>query len=134
MRLAIILLALGLVTLGCVSEDVVCNKPYIRVGTGCCLDSDDNGICDSDEVPPRIEPIVKTCSGSGDDYCDNDTRYHDAVCDNGMWAYESETCEHGCEDGACMTAPSCSDGTGASACSNVTSTTNARQVRRRPLR
>ncbi|MBU1029605.1 MAG: hypothetical protein ABIC91_00055 [Nanoarchaeota archaeon] len=29
---------------------VVCNNPYIRVGTGCCLDVDNNSICDSDEV------------------------------------------------------------------------------------
>jgi hypothetical protein len=26
-----------------------CDKPYIRVGSECCLDNDDNGICDSDE-------------------------------------------------------------------------------------
>lgn len=28
---------------------VICNKPYIRVGIGCCLDRDDNQICDKDE-------------------------------------------------------------------------------------
>jgi hypothetical protein len=26
-----------------------CNKPYILVGTGCCLDQNDNNVCDSDE-------------------------------------------------------------------------------------
>lgn len=34
-----------------------CNKPYILVGTSCCLDKNDNSICDSDEVKeePKIE-------------------------------------------------------------------------------
>ena len=30
-------------------ELVVCNSPYMRHGTDCCLDKDDNSICDSDE-------------------------------------------------------------------------------------
>lgn len=29
---------------------VVCNKPYIRVGIECCLDQNDNKICDKDET------------------------------------------------------------------------------------
>jgi len=29
---------------------VICNKPYIRVGMECCLDQNDNSICDSDEI------------------------------------------------------------------------------------
>jgi hypothetical protein len=29
---------------------VVCNKPYIKVGNDCCLDRNDNSICDKDEV------------------------------------------------------------------------------------
>ncbi len=32
---------------------VVCNPPYIRHGTGCCLDINENGICDEDEMPER---------------------------------------------------------------------------------
>ena len=28
---------------------VICNFPYMRNGTGCCLDQNGNGICDSDE-------------------------------------------------------------------------------------
>jgi len=31
-------------------EAIVCNKPYIQVGQDCCLDKDDNTICDKDEV------------------------------------------------------------------------------------
>lgn len=30
-------------------QQTVCNKPYILVGNDCCLDKDDNGICDKDE-------------------------------------------------------------------------------------
>ena len=30
-------------------ETIECNEPYILVGTDCCLDKDDNSICDKDE-------------------------------------------------------------------------------------
>src|SRR3989344_4186714 len=30
-------------------DTIVCNTPYIRVGTNCCLDKDNNKICDKDE-------------------------------------------------------------------------------------
>jgi hypothetical protein len=33
---------------GC-SKEIVCNSPYMRMGTGCCLDTDNNSICDDDE-------------------------------------------------------------------------------------
>jgi hypothetical protein len=48
----ILTLVLGvLLIVSCVEKEVapVCNKPYILVGTACCLDTDENGICDSDE-------------------------------------------------------------------------------------
>ncbi|MBI2134386.1 hypothetical protein HYU09_00200 [Candidatus Woesearchaeota archaeon] len=32
------------------AKQPVCNKPYILVGNDCCLDKDDNSICDKDEV------------------------------------------------------------------------------------
>lgn len=32
------------------SEETNCNKPYIQVGDDCCLDKDDNSICDKDEM------------------------------------------------------------------------------------
>lgn len=35
-------------------KPVICNKPYIRVGTNCCLDKNDNKICDNDE------PVIST--------------------------------------------------------------------------
>lgn len=32
-----------------VNKVIKCEEPYIRFGTGCCLDKDDNKICDNDE-------------------------------------------------------------------------------------
>jgi len=34
-----------------------CNKPYILVGNECCLDKDDNGICDKDETKDVSQKI-----------------------------------------------------------------------------
>jgi hypothetical protein len=34
---------------GCINPGPVCNKPYIQVGTDCCLDRDGNRICDKDD-------------------------------------------------------------------------------------
>ena len=31
-------------------ELIVCNQPYIRYSTGCCLDKNNNAICDNDEA------------------------------------------------------------------------------------
>ncbi len=46
----IIILGLILITLFLVScTQVTCDKPYIKVGTSCCLDQNDNNICDNDE-------------------------------------------------------------------------------------
>lgn len=36
-------------------ETVVCNPPYIHVGTDCCLDKNSNSICDKDEVSEKQE-------------------------------------------------------------------------------
>ncbi|MDP3734207.1 MAG: hypothetical protein Q8R37_03175 [Nanoarchaeota archaeon] len=37
------------------TNQVVCNKPYILVGTECCLDKNDNSICDRDETGNLLE-------------------------------------------------------------------------------
>ncbi len=34
---------------------IVCNKPYILVGASCCLDSNNNNICDKDEAQKPVE-------------------------------------------------------------------------------
>ena len=35
---------------GKVTEEIVCNPPYIRYGKECCLDANKNNICDKDEI------------------------------------------------------------------------------------
>jgi len=47
--LGILLISVILVA-GCTQTEIICNKPYIKVGTDCCLDVNDNGICDKDET------------------------------------------------------------------------------------
>ena len=51
-------------------KQTTCNKPYILVGNNCCLDKDDNSICDKDEQQkietpevketPKAEPVIET--------------------------------------------------------------------------
>jgi len=36
-------------------EEIICNSPYIRYEKGCCLDSNNNSICDNDEFPLEQE-------------------------------------------------------------------------------
>ncbi|MBT6774909.1 hypothetical protein HOA91_06080 [Candidatus Woesearchaeota archaeon] len=48
------------------TPEIVCNKPYIRFETNCCLDMNDNKICDDDELviteidkpQPIVEPLI----------------------------------------------------------------------------
>lgn len=51
------------------TNEIVCNKPYIRYGTSCCLDTNNNGICDVDEVTTNNSdnakaPTISTNSSS----------------------------------------------------------------------
>jgi hypothetical protein len=49
-----------LLVCGCVSGPV-CDKPYIHVGSDCCLDKDDNRICDRDEATTTtVKPTTTT--------------------------------------------------------------------------
>ena len=42
------LVILGIIAISCTNKPT-CNEPYILVGTDCCLDKNDNKICDKDE-------------------------------------------------------------------------------------
>ena len=54
-------LATLLLLSGCVSQAPVCNKPYILVGDGCCLDENDDRICDRDKpLPPSTTQPTTT--------------------------------------------------------------------------
>ncbi|MEM5812694.1 MAG: hypothetical protein QW286_03175, partial [Candidatus Aenigmatarchaeota archaeon] len=43
----------ALVVCGCVQQPHTCEPPYIIKGNGCCIDNNNNGICDSDEEQPE---------------------------------------------------------------------------------
>jgi hypothetical protein len=56
--IAIIIIVLGLFYSGSVTgfasksnDEIVCPSPYILVGRDCCLDKNNNSICDTDDVP-----------------------------------------------------------------------------------
>ena len=75
MKKIIILLAFIVILIlsGCNSQSqtVTCNKPYILVGNSCCLDKNDNKICDNDEkeasttAPPSEYKPNKICKIPG---------------------------------------------------------------------
>src|SRR3989344_966572 len=54
--LPFLLLSLILIVLVSCQPVPRCNNPYILVGTSCCLDQNDNSICDSDE--PELKPTL----------------------------------------------------------------------------
>lgn len=53
-----VLIALFVITLAACSPKVVCNDPYILVGTSCCLDANQNNICDTEERTPSPTPLI----------------------------------------------------------------------------
>ena len=48
----------------CKTQEIVCNKPYIQVATSCCLDANDNNICDLDEKIVRVDETTTTTTSS----------------------------------------------------------------------
>ncbi|MDD9952729.1 MAG: hypothetical protein OXR66_00160 [Candidatus Woesearchaeota archaeon] len=57
MRLAFILVV-GLFLIACTPEGPTCTAPYIQNGNTCCLDKDEDGVCDKDveqEAPPGMD-------------------------------------------------------------------------------
>ena len=61
MRRILLLVSLILLFLiGCLTQPiVVCNKPYILVGTECCLDQNNNSVCDKDETINENKSLEK---------------------------------------------------------------------------
>ncbi|MCX6777244.1 MAG: thioredoxin family protein [Candidatus Micrarchaeota archaeon] len=47
----LVLLAAGILLSGCLRQ-VSCNPPHVQIGARCCLDSNNNSVCDEDEIPP----------------------------------------------------------------------------------
>lgn len=55
----LILVVLGILLVSGISGCIQCNKPYIQVGSECCLDTNDNSICDRDEVQNESKTELK---------------------------------------------------------------------------
>ncbi|MFH0862892.1 MAG: hypothetical protein V1875_07690 [Candidatus Altiarchaeota archaeon] len=55
---AIALVGIVAILSGCLTENPVCNTPYILVGNGCCLDENGDNICDRDK------PVTTTTTTS----------------------------------------------------------------------
>lgn len=61
-KVALVLLIVTLFVVAC-SPKVVCNDPYIQVGSDCCLDQNQNKVCDQDD--PRDENFLRRDSEKG---------------------------------------------------------------------
>lgn len=81
-KLLLLFFIIGIILLnGCVkqksTEESLCNEPYIEFMKGqCCLDSNDNQICDTDETiekeEPQMEEVEKTpVGGSKEEFIRN---------------------------------------------------------------
>ncbi len=61
--------------MGC-AQTITCNKPYILVGTSCCLDTNDNGICDDHQkdLPPEQDSYKSenTADTAADEFTNDD--------------------------------------------------------------
>ncbi len=71
MRLVLLVAAVAafLLVFGCsgMQPSFACNKPYIQVGSVCCLDQNNNSICDKDEQaqPQANPPVTVPSQGAG---------------------------------------------------------------------
>jgi len=87
-----------LVISGCGQQQITCNKPYILVGTECCLDQNDNSICDRDEISQEGEGILRSCPY---ECCDDFKGFLDRPCSSGEICCPSGVCASSFDD--CLT-------------------------------
>lgn len=109
MKKLLLILIVGMVLIsGCgneitgdVSKDFICDKPYIQVGSECCLDENDNKICDKDEKEETIkvdqkidEEVVEEgfCNLKIDDYC---CKYSEEQYSQRIWGFCDDENEEG---------------------------------------
>jgi len=55
------------------SEGIVCDSPYIRFEEGCCLDNNDNKICDEDDIEEESdkEKVTSQVTFTNVGYCNS---------------------------------------------------------------
>jgi len=85
-------------------QAIVCEKPYIRHASGCCIDQDDNKICDNDEnsVLEQDKASEQSADTESDDVAIAiETNCGDNVCDEG------ENCNSCVEDCGCKDGEQC---------------------------
>ncbi len=74
----------------------VCNPPQIKSGTGCCMDTNGNGICDT--------VLNDNCwNVNCSNYCSGNTIYYKGRCYSGVCLYSSMVCSDACTNGRCVT-------------------------------
>lgn len=68
-KLLFLILLLIFIT-GC-SQKITCDKPYLKVGDSCCLDTDNNNICDTHERAQEIiiQEVDAECTIESDLKC-----------------------------------------------------------------
>jgi hypothetical protein len=109
--IAILLLVLGLVFFGCTTTPqqtpIVCNAPYIQVGTTCCLDQNQNNVCDKDET---IQQQNQVGCAYNNPLCESDYDCINNQCAKKTGCqYNNPPCgsNYNCQNNACVeTAPS----------------------------
>ena len=65
MKRTLLLALVLLLTLSACGSKVVCNAPYILVGSSCCLDANNNKVCDADEKAPAASASTTQPAQSG---------------------------------------------------------------------
>ncbi len=56
------------------NDSIVCNPPYMRFADGCCLDVNENSICDNDEEVEELKSRKFNCP-NGDTFVTTDIDY-----------------------------------------------------------
>lgn len=83
-KLGVLCVFLVLVPLfGCTQTQLTCNKPYIRAGAECCLDQNDNNVCDKDEPVTTTGIELRNITIASKGPCYNKAQYYVCIANGG---------------------------------------------------